>query len=175
MGNIIIWHSKNWYLGHGTGRTLHNSRTLIKCRQFTVKITRIPLSAGDFTFQGRNLTHRLCKRGHIRQNYKNVHIFLKSKILCRCQCHFRSNETLHHRVIGEIQKHYHMGTCTTLLKSPLKVFCHIIFNTHSGKNHRKFFTLVRIISKTCLLYNLSSQRIMGQTVSRKNRQLLPTD
>ena len=59
------------------------------------------------------------------------------------------------------------------LKGAFKIFRHIIFYTHSGKNNSKFF--VGTVSQRGLTHNLCRQLVMGKTVSGENRQLLPSD
>ena len=102
MCDIVIRHCQDWNLCDGTGCTVYDPGSLIKCCKLTVQISRIAFPAWDLSLLRRNFTHRLCKRSHIGQYYKDMHIFLKREILGGCQRHLRRDQTLCNRIIGEI-------------------------------------------------------------------------
>ncbi len=171
MGNIIIGHGQNRKLCHRAAGPLHNPRPLIKRGQLTVQIPRIPLSGGNLSPGRRHLTHRFRKRRHIRQNHQNMHITLKRQILRHRKRHLRRNQTLYHRVIGQIQEHTHMVRHAALLKSLAEKLRNIMLDAHRPKHHGKI--LIRPVPKGRLFHNLRRQLVMGKPVPRKNRKLLP--
>ena len=99
-----------------------------------------------------------------------MHVFFKCQVLCCCQSHTRSCDTLYGRVIGQVDEHGHMLGYAALLKGTAEEISHIVFNTHGAEHNGKF--LVRIFSQGGLLHNLGSQLVMGKTVSRKDGKLL---
>ena len=75
--------------------------------------------------------------------------FSKARYSATRQGHLGRDQTLHHRVIGQIHEHGHMSQETPLsAKVRRKIFCHIVFYAHGGKDNRKFF--IGIISQRCL-------------------------
>ena len=106
-----------------------------------------------------------------------MHILLKCQIFRRRQRHLWRDQTLHNRIIGQIQKHRDMGTRPALLKRPPEILCDIVFYTHRGKYDRKFSraAVSGILPQARLFHNLRRQLIVRQSVSGKNRQFLPSD
>ena len=102
MGNIIIGHGQNGDLGDRAVDALYNSGTLVQSGQLTVEISGEALSGRNLSLGGGNLTHGLGKRGHIRQDYQNVHILFKGQIFSQGQGNLGSNQTLYHRVVGQV-------------------------------------------------------------------------
>lgn len=102
-----------------------------------------------------------------------MHILFKCQILRHGKGHLRGNQPFHHRIVRHVQEHNHMVGHAAFLKGAFKIFRHIIFYTHSGKNNSKFF--VGTVSQRGLTHNLCRQLVMGKTVSGENRQLLPSD
>ena len=62
---------------------------------------------------------------------------------------------------------------SAFFESSFEKFGYVVLYAHSGKYNREFF--VGIVSQRGLLYDLSSQLIMGQTISREDRKLLSAD
>ena len=102
-----------------------------------------------------------------------MHVFLKGQIFRQSQRYLRGDQTLYHRVIGQVDKHRHMGGYSALLKSTAEKFRHIMLDSHRSKYDCKL--LVRIISQGRLLHDLSCQLIVRQPIARKDRQLLTAD
>ena len=102
-----------------------------------------------------------------------MHIFLKCQIFRYRQRNLRRDQTLHHRIICQIQEHTHMICHTAFLKCLTEEFCHVMLDSHRTEYNRKLF--IRIVSKRSLLYDLCRELIMRQSVSREYRKLLPAD
>ena len=173
MGDVIVGHGENRQLRHRAFHSPHDTCTLIDGRQLAVKITRKTFPARDFSLGGGYLTHGLSKGSHIRQNNKYMHMLLKGQIFRHGQRHLRSDETLHHRIVGQIQEHGHVVGHAALLKGMPEEVRHVMLDAHGGKNDGKL--LIRVLAQRRLFYNLGGQLIMWQTVAGENRQLLSAD
>ena len=163
MGNIIIGHGQNRNLGHGTGPSCHDSRSLIERGQVAVQVAGEALTGRDLSLGGRHLPERLRVGSHIRQDYQNVHPLLKRQILRQRQGDFRSDQTLHYRVICQVDKHGHMLRYTALFKRPAEEISHIVLHAHSSEHNGEL--LIGIVPQGCLLDNLGGQLVVGKAVS----------
>ena len=102
-----------------------------------------------------------------------MHAFLKSQIFRSGKSHFRGDQSLHYRVICQVQVHNYVIRYAAFFKGTTEKFCYVIFDTHSCKNNSEF--LVRIFSQRRLLYDLGSQLVVRKTISRENRKFLSSD
>ena len=170
MGDIIVGHGENRYLGHGTRPSRHNAGSLIEGSQVAVEIARESLSGRNLALGGGDLTHGLGIGGHVRQYNQYMHSLFKGQILGQGKGDFRGDKPLHHRVVGQVDKHGHMLGYAALLKGTAEEISHIIFNAHGAEHNGKF--LIRIFPQGGLLHDLGSQLVMGKTVSRKDGKLL---
>ena len=92
-----------------------------------------------------------------------MHAFFKCQILRSSQCYFRGDQTLHHRVICQVQIHDHVICNTAFFKGTAEKFGHVVFDTHGSKYDGKFF--IAVTAKGSLLYDLGSKLIVGKAVS----------
>ena len=66
VGDIVVWHGENRYLGHGAVASLYDARALIDGGQLAVKVAWIAFSGGNLAFGRGYLTKRLRVGRHIR-------------------------------------------------------------------------------------------------------------
>ena len=102
-----------------------------------------------------------------------MHVLLKGKIFRHGQRYLGSDQTLHHRVIRKVQEHGDMVRHAAFFECITEEVRHIVLDAHRGKHDSKF--LIRIFSKGRLLNDLRGKLVMGKTVPREDRQLLPAD
>lgn len=145
----------------------YDSGAFIDGGQFTVQVSRVSFSGRNLALGGGDLTHGLRKGSHIGQDNQNVHMLFKRQILCSCQCNLRSNETLHNRIICQVDEGDNVIGNTALLECPAEIIPDLVFYTHCRKYNGKLFG--RIISQGCLLYDLGSKLIVGKSVAGENR------
>ena len=100
-------------------------------------------------------------------------MLLKGQVFCHGQRYFGRDQTLHHRVICQVQEHGNVVCNPALFKGTAEEISHIMLDAHSGKYNGELF--VRILSQRSLLDDLSRQLVVGQTVSGKDRKLLSAD
>ena len=102
-----------------------------------------------------------------------MHVALKSQILGGRQSHLGRNQTLHHRVVCQIQEHGHVLVGAALVEGTTEEIRHVMLDAHGGEHDAEL--LVGIIAQGRLLYQLGRQLIVGQAVAGENRQLLAAD
>ena len=102
-----------------------------------------------------------------------MHSLFIGQVFGHGQSHLGSDEPLHHRIVGQIDEHGHMVQDAAFPEGPFKIFRHIIFYTHGGKNNSKFF--IGIVPQRRLHDDLGGQLVMGQAVAGEDRQLLAPD
>ena len=145
-------------MSHRAIYTADDSCTFVDRGEFTVEVSRKSLSAWNLSFGGGNLTHRLGKRSHIRQDDKNVHMPFKSQIFRDSQGNLRSDESFYDRVICKVQEHGNMVGNTAFFKSIPEEISDIMLDSHSGKYNSKLF--IGIIPQRGLLYDLCRKLVM---------------
>ena len=86
------------------------------------------------------------------KDYQYVHVFFEGKILCCCQCHSRSSDTLNSRVICQVYKKNSTVYRSGFLKALYKEVGLLESNTHGSKYNRKlliFSTNLRLSCDLC--------------------------
>ena len=102
-----------------------------------------------------------------------MHALFKCQIFCCGKGNLRCDQTFYNRVVCQVQIHDYVVRNTALFESLAEEFCYVIFNTHGCENDREF--LIGVITQGSLLYDLSCQTVMRQTVSGEDRKLLSAD
>ena len=103
-----------------------------------------------------------------------MHTFFKSQIFGGGQCHFRSDQSLNYMIVCQVQIHDNVVGNAALLEGLAEEVCHVILNAHSRENNSEFL-IGSSVSQGSLLYDLSCQTVMWQTISGENRKLLSAD
>ena len=78
-------------------------------------------------------------------------------------CPWDREQTLHYRVICQVDKHGHMLRYTALFKRPTEEISHIVLHAHSSEHNGEL--LIGIVPQGCLLDNLGGQLVVGKAVS----------
>ena len=102
-----------------------------------------------------------------------MHIALERQILCNRKRNLRRDQTFHHRIVGQVKEHAHMIRNAALVKCLAEELCNVMLNTHRAEHNRE--VLVRPVAQGRLLNDLRRQLVVGKSVSREDRKLLPAD
>ena len=102
-----------------------------------------------------------------------MHILLKSQVLGYGECYLGGNQTLHYRIVCQVQKHGYMISHPALFKRPAEEVSNVMLDTHSRKHDGKLFS--RIFPKGRLFDDLGRKLVVRKPVSRENRELLSPD
>ena len=172
MGLIILRHGKNRNHGDGAVLALLTSGSLIQGSQVSVHISRITAAARNFLTGCGNLTQRVCVVGNISQDNQYVHVLFKCQVLCCCQSHTRSCDTLYGRVVSQVDEHNASVDSACLAEALHEEVCLLKGNTHGCKHNGEGLVGA---AHLCLTRNLGSQVGVRKTGCRENRQLLAAD
>ena len=82
------------------------------------------------------------------------------------------DQTLHHRVVGQVQVHDHMVGDAALLEGTAEKFSHVVLDAHGGEYDGKLPVVPRYMG---LAHHLGGQFVVGHAGTGEDRQLLPPD
>ena len=104
MGLVILGHGQDRNHGDTSCFSFLTACTLVERSKVCIHVSGISTTARNLFTCCRNLTESIRIVCDICKDYKNVHVFFEGKILCCCQCHSRSSDTLNSRVICQVYK-----------------------------------------------------------------------
>ena len=105
-----------------------------------------------------------------------MHLAVEGQMLGQGQGSARGYQTLHRRVIRQVEEHRYAGERATLREGIPKIGGDVIFNAHSSKDDHKLLRFGGLFpnryAQRRLAYDLGSQLVVRQPGCRKQRQLL---
>ena len=106
MGLIVLRHGQDGDHGDASLFPVLAAGSLVDGGEIRVHVSRIAAASRHFLAGCRHLAERVRIIGDIRQDDEHMHLFLKSKILCRGQRHPGRSDTLDGRVIGQVDEQH---------------------------------------------------------------------
>ena len=152
MSLVILRHGQDRNHGDTSCFSLLTACALIKRSKVRVHISGITTTSRNLFTRCGNLTESVRIVCNICKDYQYVHVFFEGKILCCCQCHSRSSDTLNSRVICQVYKKNSTVYRSGFLKALYKEVGLLESNTHGSKYNRKlliFSTNLRLSCDLC--------------------------
>lgn len=177
MGNIVIWHGKNWDLGDRSTSSLDTSGSLVDGGEISVHVSGVSTTSGHLFSGGRHLTKGIGIRRHIGEDDQNVLVALVGEILGGSEGETWGDDTLNGWIIGQVEEEGDTFHRSVLLEILLEKASSIHVNSHSGEDNSEGGLCLSVGSlddKTGLSANLGGNLIVRKSSSREDRNLLST-
>ena len=172
MSLVIFRHGQDRNHGNGAGLASLATRALIHGCKVGIHITRITAASRNFLAGCGDFAKRIRIVCDVRQDDKDMHIFLKCQIFRCREGHARCGNTLDGRVIGEVDEQHRPVNRPGFLKRFLEEIRFFERDAHRGKHNSKL--LIRSADPG-LARDLRSQLCMRQAGCGEDRKLLASD
>ena len=172
MSLVIFRHGQDRNHGNGAGFASLATRALIHGCKVGIHITRITAASRNFLAGCGDFAKRVRIVCDVRQDDKDMHIFLKCQIFRCREGHARCGNTLDGRVIGEVDEQHRPVNRPGFLKRFLEEIRFFERDAHRGKHNSKL--LIRSADPG-LARDLRSQLCMRQAGCGEDRKLLASD
>ena len=172
MGLVVLRHGQDG--NHGDTSLLASLPTcaLVHLCQVCVHISGVAAASRHFLLGCGDLTESVRIVCNVCQNDKDMHVFLKGQVLCCRQGHTGCGDTLHRRVIGQVDKEYRSVDSACLLEGLHEEVGLLKGDTHGREYNGEFLIGPTHLRLPC---DLGCQLGVRQTGAGEDRQLLATD